>query len=89
MSGIVSGVISVVGKIIGSVFSVVGRVLGGLIPTPDTPQTTYDGNESATYGFGAMRNIASKDAPVPVIYGEHRFAGNVIYQEILPLKTTA
>ncbi len=86
MSGIVRSAFSVVGKIFGFLSGIVGKVLGAFIDIPDYSEPTFDGSESPTFGFEAGKNTASEYMPVPIVYGKHRVAGNVIYFEKIPAK---
>ena len=39
------------------------------------------GSGSPRYGFGGLRNTATSELPIPVLYGELKMAGNAIYQD--------
>jgi len=86
MSGIVRSAFSVVGKVFGFLSGIVGKVLGAFIDMPDYSQETFGGSESPTFGFEAKKNTASEYMPIPIVYGKHRIAGNVIYFEKIPAK---
>lgn len=46
------------------------------------------GATSPKYKFGALRNTRSNEIPVPLVYGECRVAGNIIYSSPLTGGTT-
>ena len=45
--------------------------------------------ESATYGFGGLRNTVRPGTRIPIVYGEHRVAGHLIQQFLKPSSTEA
>jgi hypothetical protein len=49
-----------------------GLAVGSVFDRPET--------ESPTYDFTLSQNTRSERMPVPVIYGEHEFIGNTIYE---------
>jgi len=58
----------------------VGSAIGGLIDPPK-PATLNFGNSfgSPRYGFGALVNTFTNEIPVPILYGELKLSGNVLY----------
>lgn len=46
------------------------------VPTAKAPENTLD--DSPSYGINGPRNTTNEGVAVPVIYGTHKFAGNVI-----------
>lgn len=67
---------------LGAVAAAVGNmaiayVVGRLIAPPPKPQTR-DGQESPTYQFTGIRANRAEGLPIPLVYGQMRFAGTVI-----------
>jgi predicted phage tail protein len=54
-------------------------LLNALLPAATPTQSTTAGlTNSATYGVDGAKNTSSELVPVPVVYGEYRYAGNLI-----------
>ncbi len=49
-----------------------------LTPDLDQPEGPEDGYNSPTFRLDGIRNTASPGLPIPVVYGEHIVAGNII-----------
>ena len=49
-----------------------GLLINALIPKPDTSQ------DSPSYGIDGPKNTSTEGVPVPLLYGEHAFGGNLI-----------
>lgn len=47
------------------------------MPTPSTPGYG-DTSESSTYGVDGAKNTSTEQTSVPLIYGEYRYAGNMV-----------
>lgn len=60
----------------------IGAAIGGIIDPPPPPDfdTGYSEEGSARYGFGELINTWTNEIPIPVLYGELKLAGNIIYQ---------
>lgn len=72
----VSGVTALVG---GMITAVGGMLISALVPPPEQDDGgNYD--DSPTFGFDGAKNTAEQGIPVPVLYGKHRAAGNVVQQ---------
>lgn len=58
-----------------------GAAIGGIIDPPEPPSMDF-GNDTGSprYGFGALSNTFTNEIPVPILYGELKIAGNIIYQ---------
>lgn len=71
---VVIQIISIIVAITSVVYAMTAKPPGDLQgSTPDAI------GASPKYKFGALRNTRSNEIPVPLIYGENRVAGNVIY----------
>lgn len=71
----------------------VGMMAGGIadliIGAPTTPLLSQSSSESSpTYGFSGIKNSLRIGAPIPVVYGEHRVAGQIV-QVFTRAETTA
>jgi predicted phage tail protein len=63
------------GTIIGSAISVAGGLLiNALLPPPE--QSTEETQES--FGIDGAKNTSAEGIPVPVLFGEHGFGGNIV-----------
>lgn len=62
-------------------FATLGAAIGGVIDPPKPPEMDF-GNDlgSPRYGFGPLTNTFTNEIPVPILYGELKIAGNIIYQ---------
>lgn len=82
MSSLVSGVFRIVGSVVGAVLSPLQGIFASLFnfPSMDTGSGTQD---PPSFGI-ALRNTASKDLPVPILFGKRRIFGNVIHAERRP-----
>ena len=75
-----------VGVPVGAVFVIAGIGMVGYgmysMMQPIKPAFSGSGNlsDSPTYGWDGVQNTANVGVPVPIIYGEHRVAGNYINQ---------
>ena len=64
----------------------IGASIGGIIDPPKPPEVDfgYGGGGSDEggnrYGFGELSNTWTNEIPIPVLYGELKLAGNIIYQ---------
>lgn len=54
-----------------------GTLLINAVLPYQTPKTD-DRNGDSTYGIDGAKNTSKEGSPVPVIYGHHRFGGNII-----------
>ena len=71
---VVKSVVNVVKKVVNVVTSVVGEVISWFIDIPDQPNLD---NEAR----GALVNKQSNIAQIPVIYGERRVGGTIVFVE--------
>lgn len=70
-------IIAVAASITSAVFSVIAA-----FQTPKPAQVTFGYGQSTgpRYGFGPLDNTVSNELPVPVLYGQLKIAGNVVWQ---------
>jgi len=68
----------------------IGSMLGSVL-FPIETTVPFGEKESPTYSWELTENSFSPDTPVPIVYGEHKVAGQVInmYVENLPSNTPA
>lgn len=64
----------------GAIMAVGGMLINAIMPVPTASRSSSasDLTESASYGINGARATAVEGVPVPVVYGEHRVAGNII-----------
>lgn len=74
VNNLTSAVVNVVKKVVNVVTSVVGEVISWFIPIPDQPNLE---NESR----GALVNKQSNIEQIPVIYGQRRVGGTIVFVE--------
>lgn len=54
-------------------------VVNALLPMPNPSTPGYgDTSESSTYGVDGAKNTSTEQTSVPLIYGEYRYAGNMV-----------
>ena len=82
------GVGAVIGFVAGAALSFVGGPVGTAVWLKWGIQGAAIGYslmskaDSPTYRFGEIENTRSSVLPIPIIYGEHKVGGNVIYERI-------
>jgi len=86
LQAIVGAIFIIVGYITGQFYlwyAGIALMLGGissLLFQPDLPRlpTIDAGKKSQTYDWAGMKTIVQIDAPIPIVYGTHKIAGNMI-----------
>jgi len=69
----------------GAIMAAGSMLVNAILPPgrPDMPRIGSDGwNESPTYGWGQMRQVAIQGGVIPVLYGTQRVAGQVISRSV-------
>lgn len=69
------------GQVVAGVVMVAGMALvNSMMPVPGAqmPKLSGDLSESPSYGVNGPRNVSLEGIPVPVVYGKHRIAGNIV-----------
>ena len=77
IGGVVKSVVGVVQKAVSGVVNVIGDVISWFVPQPNVPDVADVGEESR----GALVNKQSNVEPIPVIYGERRIGGTIVFVE--------
>lgn len=71
----------VVAAIIATVASAVFSIIAAFqTPKPATVTFGYGQSTGPRYGFGPLDNTISNELPIPVLYGQLKIAGNVVWQ---------
>ena len=77
VGSVVKSVVGVVQKAVSGVVNVIGDVISWFVPQPNVPDVANVGEESR----GALVNKQSNVEPIPVIYGERRVGGTIVFVE--------
>lgn len=69
--------VAVIATIASGVFSVIAAFQ---TPKPASVTFGYGQSTGPRYGFGPLNNTVSNELPIPVLYGQLKLAGNVVWQ---------